>query len=154
MGSSPRLPCGVGLRARRELCRDVGTSFGYGPDFRSPPYFVLPRGASDHQLGSAFFDAVEGYTVMTEEPNPDDLAKESAELFAVVGVANERAFERGASLVCVQERRGSWVVEPCDRRHGHWVPLDEETFVKLSAPSANEVGAAVRSAFVTIRGAA
>ena len=128
--------------------------FGYGPDFRSPPYFVLPRGASDHQLGAAVFDAVDGFTVLAEEPNADDLARASSELFAVVGVANERAFERGASLVCVEERRGRWVVQPWDRRRGYWVPLEEQTFVKLSKPSASEVGAAVRSGFVTIRGAA
>jgi hypothetical protein len=126
--------------------------FGYGPDYRFPPYFVLPRKASDEELGAAVFDAIEGFTVLAEEPSDDEVAAAVSELFAVVGVASHSTFERGASLVEIEEWRGRWVVEPWGRRHGYWAPLNEETFVKLSRPSENEVGAAVRRAFVTLRG--
>jgi hypothetical protein len=126
--------------------------FGYGPDYRFPPYFVLPRRASDEELGAAVFDAIEGFTVLADEPGDDEIRAAAAELFAVVGAANYSTFERGASLVGVEEWRGRWVVEPWGRRRGYWVPLNEETFVKLSRPSPSEVGGAVRSAFVTLRG--
>jgi hypothetical protein len=126
--------------------------FGYGPDYRFPPYFVLPRRAWDAELGAAVFDAIEGFAVLAEEPSDDDVSAAAAELLAVVGVANDSTFERGASLVAVEEWRGKWVVEPWGRRCGYWVPLNEETFVKLSQPSPSEVGAAVRRAFVTLRG--
>jgi hypothetical protein len=72
---------------------------------------------------------------MAELPSDEVDAAYAAELLALVGVTNERTFERGASL---------------DSVRGYWVPLNEES--QLSAPSAREIGEGVRSAFVTLRG--
>ena len=129
-----------------------GCRAGYGPTFRSPPYSVVPRSASDEELGAAVVAAVDGFTLMAVLPSDDVIEAATAELLALVGVRNERTFERGASLVQIAEHRDTWTVEPWDRVRGYWVPLDEKTHLKLSAPSAPEVGAAVRSAFVTLRG--
>jgi hypothetical protein len=112
----------------------------------------VPRTASDEELGAAVIDAVEGFKVLDADFSDEDVQAAEAELLAVVGVANRQTFERGASLVEIDEHRGRWSVEPWGRRHGYWAPLNEETFLKLSSPSATEVGAAVRSAFVTLRG--
>jgi hypothetical protein len=129
-----------------------GFRLGYGPTFPSQPYSVVSRVASDDELGAAVIDAVEGHTVLNEDPSDVDVDAAAAELRAVVGVKDRRTFERGASLVYVDEHRRRWTVEPWGRRRGYWAPLGEETFLKLSAPSASEIGAAVRSAFVGLRG--
>jgi hypothetical protein len=127
-----------------------GRRAGYGPTFRSPPYFVVSRSASDDELRTAVVAAVKGFTMMAELPSDEVNAAYAAELLALVGVANERTFERGASLVQIAEHRDTWTIEPWDRVRGYWVPLNEES--QLSAPSAREIGEGVRSAFVTLRG--
>jgi hypothetical protein len=148
-----------GLRAAKVYGRGekyVVTSssrWRYGA-FTSPPYFIVQRSASNQELGAAVVDAIEGFTLLAEEEDLSDEAASAAaaELFAVVGVKDRRTFERGASLVRVEERRRRWTVQPYGRQRGYWIPLDEGTYLNLSAPSASEVGAAVRKALVTLRG--
>ena len=124
--------------------------------FTSPPYFVVQRSAPDEELGAAVIEAIEGFTLLAEENDLSDEAASAAaaELLAVVGVKNSQTFERGASLVHVEVRRRSWIIQPYGRQRGYWMPLHESTHLNLSAPSASEVGAAVRDALVTLRGRA
>ncbi len=118
----------------------------------SPPYFVVQRSASDEQLGAAVIDAIEGFTLMAEDLSDELVDAAAAELLATVGVKSRQTFERGASLLHVEEHRGKWTIQPWGRQRGYWIPLDESTYINLDAPSAAEIGAAVRSAFVTLRG--
>ncbi len=89
---------------------------------------------------------------MDHEPSRADLDAANSELFAVVGVKDDATFARSASLVEVDERGGRWVVQPWDRRRGMWTPLNEETYLRLTDPTPQELGAAVRKAFVKASG--
>lgn len=120
--------------------------FGYGPWYRSPPYAVLSRTASDEELGAAVVSAIESFEYMVEEPARAEIEAWNSELYAVVRVKDEATFERGASLIQIIEHAGRWVVEPQDRRRGYWVPRHEEAFLHLTRPAAEEVGGAVRRA--------
>jgi len=44
----------------------------------TPPYFVVPRSASDEELGKAVIDAIEGFTLMTERRRRRTLARRFA----------------------------------------------------------------------------
>jgi len=125
---------------------------GYGGSYRSPPYFLVRRSAADGDLGACVMEAIEGFTYVDEVPSESDLEAADAELFALVGVKDEVTFARGASLVEIVERANQWVVEPWGRARGGWYPLNEETYLHLSAPSSRALGVAVRQAFVTLRG--
>jgi hypothetical protein len=122
--------------------------------FTSPPYFVVQRRARDDELGEAVIDAIEGFTLLADEKDLNDQTASAAlaELFALVGVKNYQTFERGSSLVNVEVRRRRWTIQPYGRQRGYWARLHERTYLNLSAPSASEVGAAVRDAFITLRG--
>lgn len=127
-------------------------SRAYYASFTTPPYFVLPRSASDEEVGAAVVDAIDSFTLMAE-PLSDEVAwAEWAELFTAVGVKNRQAFERGASLLHIEAQRRQWTIQPCGRQRGYWIPLHEHTHVKLTAPSAQDVGVAIRRAFLTLRG--
>jgi hypothetical protein len=126
--------------------------YGYGPDYRTPPYIIVRRGASDEEFGNAIIEAMEAYTVMAEPPSDEVVDAAARELFEVVGVADDRAFARGASLVHVEERKRKWSVQPWGRTHGSWHPLNEDTFIELASPAPSEIGEAVRTAFVVLRG--
>jgi hypothetical protein len=148
-----------GLRAAKVFGRGekyVVTSssrWRYGA-FTSPPYFVVQRSARDEELGAAVIDAIEGFMLLADEKDLSDQTASAAatELFALVGVKNNQTFERGASLVNVEVRRRRWTIQPYGRQRGYWIPLHESTYLNLSAPSASEVGAAVRDALITLRG--
>jgi hypothetical protein len=124
----------------------------YYASFTTSPYFVLPRSVSDEELGSAAAEAIEGFTLLAQ-PLSDEVAwAEWARLFAAVGVKNRHVFERGASLVHIEAQRQKRTIQPWGRQRGYWTPLNENTRMKLSAPSARDVGVAVRLALFTLRG--
>jgi hypothetical protein len=85
--------------------------------FKSPPYFVVQRSASDEELGAAVIDAIEGFTLLAEEEHLSDEAANAAAdaLLAVVGVKSWQAFDRGASLVRIEEQRRRWTIQPYGR---------------------------------------
>jgi len=116
----------------------------------TPPCFVVPRSASDEELGKAVIDAIEGFTLMTEHLSDELVEAAAAELLATVGVKSRETFERGASLLHVEEQSGKWTVQPWGRQRGYWIPLHEGTYIKVNAPSAADVGAAIRNAFVSL----
>jgi hypothetical protein len=118
--------------------------YGYGPWLRSPPYAVLKRSASDADLGEAVVRAIEGFEYMAVAPTPAEIDRWNRELYEVVGVKDERTFERGASVLSVAEDARQWTLQPQDRRRGYWVPLNEDTHLHLTDPSAEEIGVAVR----------
>lgn len=118
--------------------------FGYGPWHRSPPYVVLNRSVSDAELGETVIRAIESFEYMVAAPTATKLDRWHSELYEAVGVKDERAFERGASVVSIVEDAGRWTLEPQDRRRGYWVPLNEETHLHLTEPSAEEIAVAVR----------
>jgi len=148
-----------GLRAAKVFGRGAkyvvtsSSRWRYGA-FTSPPYFVVKRSASDEELGAAVIDAIEGFTLLADEKDLSDEAASAAtaELFALVGVKDSQTFERGASLVHVEVQRRRWTIQPYGRQRGYWIPLHENTYLNLSESSASEVGAAVRDAFITLRG--
>jgi hypothetical protein len=121
--------------------------FGYGTSYRAPPYAVVKRSAADDEIGEAVVSAVARFECLVRAPSVTEIDGWNGELYAAVGVKDEAAFERSASLVQIVERAGLWVVEPQDRRRGYWSPRHEQTFLHLTRRSPGVVGAAVRRAF-------
>jgi hypothetical protein len=141
----------VSVYGRGEKYVVASESRYYYASFTTSPYFLIPRSASDEKLGGAVIEAINGFTLLAEPLSDEVASAEWAELFATVGVKNRRAFERGASLVHVEALRRKWTIQPWGRQRGHWIPLHENTHVKVSQPSPHQVGGAIRRAFVTIR---
>jgi hypothetical protein len=99
---------------------------------------------SDAELGKTVIRAIESFEYMAAAPTATTLDRWNSELYEVVGVKDERTFERGASVVSIVEEAGRWTLEPQDRRRGYWVPLNEKTHLHLTNPSPKEIAAAVR----------
>jgi len=125
---------------------------GYGPSFSHSPYRKVESEASDEVLGAAVVAAIDGHTLMEVPPSPEAQWMEQEALFQVVGVKDRRSFDRGASYIHVEERTGTWSVQPWGRERGYWTPLNEHTWIEIHDPDPNQVGAAVRVALSTLKG--
>ena len=100
------------LKSRHRDCRVIrrrGRTYvitaqrrsGYGPWYRSPPYAMLKRSASDAELGAAVVRAIESCEYVVVAPTVAEIDGWNSELYGVVRVKDERTFERGASLVLI-----------------------------------------------------
>jgi hypothetical protein len=107
------------------------------------PVVRISQGATDDQIAAAVRTVLDGSIEGIPRPNP---LQRLNHVLAVAGVTSERAFNRGARSVGLQEEAdGTVILSPRKPEGGGWMGINDKVIV-LHAPAPGELASAIREA--------